>query len=101
MNPGIAGLAWITPLGDDLEAVYRAIENGAKPAPQEITNPETGRAHHCLPVPPALVSSLQRQARLRRSSPISYHAVAAALAALADAGLAPTPELAARTAIVL
>src|SRR5204863_9750985 len=68
---------------------------------QLLTNPETGREHRYLPVPAALVAELARQPRLRRSSPISYYAVAAALGALADAGLVLTPKLAERTAIVL
>jgi hypothetical protein len=101
MNTGIAGFAWVTPLGADLESVWREIERGTIPEPQLLTNPETGRVHRYLPVPPALVADLARQPRLRRSSPISYYAVAAALGALADASLALTPELAARTAIVL
>lgn len=101
MNAGIAGCAWITPLGNDLETVWEAIEHGTVPEPQTLTNPETGRVHSYLPVPPALVADLARQPRLRRSSPISYFAVAAALGALADAGVTLTPDLAARTAIVL
>ena len=47
-----------------------------------------------------LVDSLSRNPRLRRSSAISYFAVAAGLAALENAGVTMTPELAARTAVV-
>ena len=65
-----------------------------------ITNPETGRAHVYAPVPPKTVEALGRNPRLRRSSAISYFAVAAGLAALENAGVNLTPDAAARTAIV-
>ena len=101
MSAGIAGIGWITPLGADLETVWREIERGVVPEPQTITNPETGRVHPYLPIPPALTADLAREPRLRRSSAISFYAVAAARRALADASLTLTPDIAARTAIVL
>ena len=101
MSAGIAGLGWITPLGADLDSVWSAIERGIAPEFQTLTNPETGRVHRYLPVPPALTAHLAREPRLRRSSAISFYAVAAALRALEDAGVTLTPEAAARTAIVL
>ena len=58
------------------------------------------RLHDFVPVPPKLVEQLGRNPRLRRSSAISYFAVAAGLAALEQAGLTMTPEIAARTAVV-
>ena len=81
--------------------MWSAIERGIAPELQTITNPETGRVHRYLPVPPALTAHLAREPRLRRSSAISFYAVAAALRALEDAGVTLTPETAARTAIVL
>lgn len=100
MNARIAGLGWVTPLGAELAAVQSALKAGTVAETKVLENPETGRVHACRMVPSKLVESLARNPRLRRSSPISYFAVTAAQAALADANLALTPELAARTAIV-
>lgn len=96
----IAGLGWVTPLGADLDTVWQRLVNGDVAEPKPLANPETGRVHLAVPVPPKLVEPLGRNPRLRRSSAISYFAVSAGLAALAHAGLQLTPELAARTAVV-
>lgn len=96
----ISGMGWITPLGADLEVVWQRLVNGDVAEAKQIANPETGRVLSYLPVPPKLVDSLGRNPRLRRSSAISYFAVAAGLAALENAGLQMTPETAPRTAIV-
>lgn len=100
MSAFISGLAWITPLGADLDTVWRRLMAGDVPAPQPLTNPVTGRVHEYLAVPPKLVEPLARNPRLRRSSAISFYAVAAGLAALADAGLSPEAVRAGRTAVV-
>lgn len=96
----ICGLGWVTPLGADLDEVWARLGRGDVAEPKVITNPETGREHVYAPVPPKTVESLGRNPRLRRSSAISYFAVAAGLAALRNAGICLTPEVAARTAIV-
>jgi 3-oxoacyl-(acyl-carrier-protein) synthase len=96
MKATLAGLGWITPLGSDLDGVFTALRAGTVAETKPVQNPETGRIFPSRPVPPKLVEHLARQPRLRRSSPISYFAVAAAQAALADAGLTAGP----RTALV-
>jgi 3-oxoacyl-(acyl-carrier-protein) synthase len=96
----ICGLGWVTPLGADLNEVWARLARGDVAEPRLITNPETGREHVYAPVPPKTVESLGRNPRLRRSSAISYFAVAAGLSALQNAGISLTPETAARTAIV-
>jgi len=96
----IAGVGWVTPLGADLAEVWVRLSRGDVAEPKVLTNPETGREHLYAPVPPKTVEALGRNPRLRRSSAISYFAVAAGLAALQDAGVTLTPEEAARTAIV-
>jgi 3-oxoacyl-(acyl-carrier-protein) synthase len=96
----ICGLGWVTPLGADLDEVWARLARGDVAEPKVITNPETGREHVYAPVPPKTVEALGRNPRLRRSSAISYFAVAAGLAALQNAGICLTPEAAARTAIV-
>jgi hypothetical protein len=100
MNACIAGLGWVTPLGTSLDEVWARLERGEVGEVKPLPNPETGRAHRYIPVPPGLVSAISRNPRLRRSSAISLFAVAAGLAALDDAGLQITPALAARTAVI-
>ncbi len=101
MSTRIAGMGWVTPLGADLESVWQCVSHGDVPEAKSVANPESGRAHTFFAVPPKLIEHLGRNPRLRRSSAISYFAVAAGLAALENAGLQPiTPEIAARTAVV-
>ncbi len=100
MSAHIAGLGWVTPLGTGLEEVFARITNGEVAETKTVTNPETGRVHSYFPVPLKSVEAVGRNPRLRRSSPISYFAVIAGLAALENAGLVMTPETAARTAVV-
>lgn len=93
-------MGWVTPLGADLEIVCGRLLAGETPEPVVLTNPETGALHHYLAVPPKLVDHLGRNPRLRRSSAISYFAVAAGLAALENAGVTLDAGTAARTAVV-
>ncbi|HEX8309758.1 MAG TPA: beta-ketoacyl synthase N-terminal-like domain-containing protein [Chthoniobacteraceae bacterium] len=100
MSVCIAGLAWVTPLGAELDIVWDRIERGERGEVKPLENPETHRLYEYAPVPPKLVEQLGRNPRLRRSSAISYFAVAAGLAALENAGSPVTPENAPRTAVV-
>lgn len=100
MTAQIAGLGWVTPLGADLGTVWQRLAAGEVPETKMLTNPETGALHRYLAVPPKLVDHLARNPRLRRSSAISYYAVAAGLAALTDAGVELNAAAAARTAVV-
>jgi 3-oxoacyl-(acyl-carrier-protein) synthase len=93
-------MGWVTPLGTGLEEVFARIMGGDVAEVKAIANPETGRALSYIPVPMKSVEALGRNPRLRRSSAISYFAVAAGLAALENAGIGMTPENAARTAVV-
>src|SRR5258708_3503664 len=100
MSVSIAGMGWVTPLGTELAAVWEQLKSGVITPIETLVNPETGRAHLCAPVPPAWVAPPARNSRLRRSSSISYFAVAAGLAALADTGVAMSASIAARTAVI-
>jgi 3-oxoacyl-(acyl-carrier-protein) synthase len=91
MSVRIAGIGWITPHGADLAGIWQRIERGEPPPLSRIQNPETGRELLCAQIPPACVQHLWRTPRLRRSSVVSYAAVAAGLSALADAGLTTAP----------
>ncbi len=99
-NAQIAGYGWVTPVGADAAAVAARIAAGDAPEPGVLANPETGAMHRYLAVPPKLVDHLGRNPRLRRSSAISYFAVAAGLAALENAGVTLDAASSARTAIV-
>jgi 3-oxoacyl-(acyl-carrier-protein) synthase len=96
----IAGMGLVTPLGSDLETVWQRLSKGDVADARPIVNPETGRVHEAYQVPPKLVESLGRNPRLRRSSAISYFAVSAGLAAMSDAGVQITPDVASRIAVV-
>ena len=100
MSVGIAGMGWVTPLGTDLENVWAQIREGIVPEIKTLTNPESGRVHPIFTTPPEAIAHLARNPRLRRSSHIGTIAVAAGLAALENAGISMTTELAARTAVV-
>lgn len=100
MSVHISGMGWVTPLGADLETVWQRIANGDVAEAKPVSNPETGRVHHCMQVPPKLVEHLGRNPRLRRSSAISYFAVAAAFRALDHAGIEISAKNAERTAVI-
>jgi 3-oxoacyl-(acyl-carrier-protein) synthase len=100
MSAKIAGMGWVTPLGAGLEEVWARLEAREKPVAQEITSPHSPHKHLAYTVPPKTCDALGRNPRLRRSSAITYYAVAAALAALENAGITMTPEIAERTAVV-
>lgn len=100
MSVIIAGMGWVTPLGTGLDEVWARMMAGDTAEIKLATNPETGRAHPYAPVSMKSVEALGRNPRMRRSSPISYFAVAAGLAALENAGINMTPERARKTAIV-
>ncbi len=100
MSVKIRGMGWVTPLGAGLDDVWQRVQNGERGAVREISAPQSARKNHYMPVPPELVAALGRNPRLRRSSAISLFTVAAGLAAVENAGLKMTPEVAERTAVV-
>lgn len=93
-------MGWVTPLGTGLDEVWNRLQNGERAEPTAVTSPHSDRIHRGIFVPPKLVEAVGRNPRLRRSSAISYFTASAALAALENAGIQMTPEIAARTAIV-
>ncbi|MEI8340406.1 MAG: beta-ketoacyl synthase N-terminal-like domain-containing protein [Verrucomicrobiota bacterium] len=100
MNAKIQGMGWVTPLGTGLEEVRTRLDAGERAEEGTVTSPHSNRTHRCMVVPPKLVEAMGRNPRLRRSSAISYFTASAALAALENAGVNMTPEIADRTAIV-
>ena len=100
MSVRSAGIGCVTPLGGDLDTIWRRIEAGERAAVVEVTNPETGRKLCAAPVPAEYTAHLGREPRLRRSSAISLLAAAAGKAALADSSSEFTPAQKSRLAIV-
>jgi 3-oxoacyl-(acyl-carrier-protein) synthase len=82
----IRGMGWVTPMGANVEEGWARLMTGETAEARPLTNPETGRIHPHFPIPPKMVDALGKNPRLRRSSPISYFAAAAGLAAVAEAG---------------
>jgi Beta-ketoacyl synthase, N-terminal domain len=103
MSARIAGIGCVTPLGCEVDDIWRRITAGERAELIEIANTETGARHPAAPIPPgalAKLAPLHREQRLRRASPISLFAAAAGRAALADSGLAFSPEMRSRLALV-
>ena len=96
----VAGIGCVTPLGNDLDGIWKRIVDGERPAITEVVNPESGRKLPAALVPPELVAHVAREPRLRRSSNISLFAAAAGKAALADSGIELTPAVKSRMALV-
>jgi len=100
MSIFIQGMGWVTPLGAGLDDVWAQLENGGRPEPKEFSVPYSPRKHAYFGIPPKITDALGRNPRVRRSSVITYYSVTAALAALENAGITMTPEIAERTAVV-
>lgn len=100
MGVRIQGMGWVTPLGCGLDEVWARLMAGDRAEVKPLANPETGRVHRYVPVPPKLVEALGRNPRLRRSSPLSYFAATAGLAALANGGLTLEAARQARVAVI-
>jgi hypothetical protein len=100
MSIAISGLGWVTPFGTELGEVFEKLRAGAVADTEWVAIPNSVRSRPVRRVPLKSVEHLGRIARLRRSSPVSYFAVAAGLAALADAGIQVGPEMAGRLAVV-
>jgi hypothetical protein len=98
MTASIAGMGWVTPIGRDLDTVWKAICEKRRPDTSRLENPVSKRAMPVLRVPEDLVRDTAALPRLRRSGIISHFAVAAATDATASAGM--TPEKLARTALI-
>lgn len=99
MTLAIAGCGWVTPLGGDVAQVWQRVLACEQPKFERISSPESNRTYPAFRVPLETVN-IPPHPRLRRSSAISKFAAASGLAALRDAAMEMTPELAARTALI-
>jgi 3-oxoacyl-(acyl-carrier-protein) synthase len=102
MSLRLAGLGWVTPLGNQLEGVWEKLLAGREAECAPVASSLGAKPdYQIFPVPAEAVVESARIARLRRSSAISRFAVVAGLSALGDAGITLDEASAARTALVL
>ena len=94
----IAGMGWVTPLGDTIPQVWDELIARKTPEAEILRDPVAPKTYVAFRVPTHVTSNLPAHPRLRRASAISRFAAAAGLAALADAKLAvnasPPPQIA-------
>jgi 3-oxoacyl-(acyl-carrier-protein) synthase len=99
MSLHIAGMGWVTPLGNGVEEVWGRLLNGES-ATAETVSSSLGRDYPVYRVPASATAKAPAHPRLRRSSAISRFAVVAGLEALTHANLKLDPEIARRTALI-
>ena len=101
MRLHIAGMGWVTPLGSGIEAVWERLLRGEEASASAIAGPFENRSYCAFRVPVEALAGLPAHPRLRRADSISRFAVAAGMAALADARATINSEFIDRTALVL
>jgi 3-oxoacyl-[acyl-carrier-protein] synthase II len=100
MSLAIAGMGWITPLGNGVDPVWEQLLQGCEATPAKISEEFGDRSYGAFRVPESVVASLAPHPRLRRASLISRFAAAAGLEALQAAGMKMDAQTAERTALV-
>lgn len=100
MSLAIAGRGWVTPLGSGIDEVWQQMRAGKQPTAERISTPESARSYSVFRVPQSAIANAPIHPRLRRSSAISRFAVVAGFAALQEAGVELTREVAERTALI-
>jgi 3-oxoacyl-(acyl-carrier-protein) synthase len=87
MSLAIAGMGWITPLGNGVDPVWKRLLQGAEASAGKIAEQFGSQSYSTFRVPDSALVNLAPHPRLRRASAISRFAVAAGLEALEDAGV--------------
>jgi 3-oxoacyl-(acyl-carrier-protein) synthase len=90
MSLSMAGLSWVTPLGSSVDDVWQRLIAGEAAPVEILENEKNGARYLVRRVPATLTTHLPPHPRLRRASAISRFAVAAGLAALAEAKTPPS-----------
>lgn len=85
----IAATSWVTPLGSDVDDVWRRLLAGESAGIETLSNEQNGARYLVRRVPPEATAKLPPHPRLRRASAISRFAAAAGLAALKNSGFDP------------
>lgn len=100
MSLALAGLGWVTPLGNTIEGVWDQLLAGAEAEAVTLEGSLGQKSCRAFQVPANALGQAAPHPRLRRSSAISRFAVGAGLSALRAAGLELDAESAARTALI-
>ena len=99
MSLAIAGMGWVTPLGNGADPVWDRLLHGDEASATAISEQFGDRSYSAFRVPESALSGLAHP-RLRRASVISRFAAAAGLEALQAAGLKVDSQNAQRIALI-
>ena len=99
MSLAIAGMGWVTPLGNGVDAVWERLLRGDEASATPISEQFADRSYSAFRVPESAVTGLAHP-RLRRASVISRFAATAGLEALQAAGVKVDSQNAGRIALI-
>lgn len=99
MSLAIAGMGWVTPLGNGVDAVWERLLRGDEASATPVSEQFADRSYSAFRVPESAVTGLAHP-RLRRASMISRFAAIAGLEALQAAGVKVDSQNAGRIALV-
>ena len=99
MSLAIAGMGWVTPLGNGVDAVWERLLRGDESSATPICEQFVDRSYSAFRVPESAVTGLAHP-RLRRASMISRFAAIAGLEALQAAGVKVDSQNAGRIALI-
>ena len=99
MSLAIAGMGWVTPLGNGVGPVWDRLLHGDEASATAISERVGDRSYNAFRVPESALTGLAHP-RLRRASVISRFAAAAGLEALKAAGVKADSQNAGRIALI-
>lgn len=99
MSLAIAGMGWVTPLGNGVDAVWERLLRGDEASATPVSEQFADRSYSAFRVPESALTGLAHP-RLRRASMISRFAAIAGLEALQAAGVKVDSQNARRIALV-
>jgi 3-oxoacyl-(acyl-carrier-protein) synthase len=99
MSLAIAGMGWVTPLGNGVDQVWERLLHGDEATPTTISEEFGDRSYGAFRVPESALTGLAHP-RLRRASVISRFAAVAGLEALESAGVKVDSQNAERIALI-
>jgi 3-oxoacyl-(acyl-carrier-protein) synthase len=99
MSFAIAGMGWVTPLGNGVDAVWERLLRGDEASATPISEQFGDRSYSAFRVPESALTGLAHP-RLRRASVISRFAATAGLDALQAAGVKVDSQNAGRIALI-
>jgi len=99
MSLAIAGMGWVTPLGNGVDAVWERLLRGDEATATPISEQFADRSYSAFRIPESAVTGLAHP-RLRRASVISRFAATAGLEALEAAGVKVDSQNAGRIALI-